>query len=66
MLRDENGQGDKDCQHEEQYGASDAAAPWRKIPRVVGAGHLQAKPNRSDCSRHLRRLPSCDVRPVEP
>jgi hypothetical protein len=43
MLRDQNGQGDKNCQHEEQNRASDAAAPWRKVPRVVGARHLQSK-----------------------
>jgi hypothetical protein len=43
MLRDEESQGDEDCQYEEQYGASDATAPWRKIPRVVGARHLQSK-----------------------
>jgi hypothetical protein len=43
MLRDQNGQGDKNCQHEEQDWASDAAAPWRKVPRVVGARHLQSR-----------------------
>ena len=43
MLRDENGHGDKNCQYEEQDGTSDAAAPWRKVPRVVGARHLQSK-----------------------
>jgi hypothetical protein len=43
MLRDQNGQGDKYCQHDEQDWASDAAAPWRKVPRVLGARHLQSK-----------------------
>ena len=43
MLRDQNGDGDENCQREEQNRASDAAAPWRKVPRVVGASHLQSK-----------------------
>jgi hypothetical protein len=41
MLRDENVHSDDDCQNEQQNRASDAAAPWRKVPRVVAAGHLQ-------------------------
>jgi hypothetical protein len=43
MLRNQNGDGDKDYQHEEQDRASDAAAPWRKVLRIVGARHLQSK-----------------------
>jgi hypothetical protein len=43
MLRDQNGHGDENYQHEEQYGAADAAAPWRKVPRIVGPRHLQSK-----------------------
>jgi hypothetical protein len=43
MLRDQNGDDDENCQREEQNRASDAAAPWRKVQRVVGARHLQSK-----------------------
>jgi hypothetical protein len=43
MLRDQNGDDDEDYQHEEQEGTSDAAASWRKVPRVVRARHLQSK-----------------------
>jgi hypothetical protein len=39
MLGDENGQGDKHCQHEQQYGGLGRTAPRRKVPRVVGARH---------------------------
>jgi hypothetical protein len=39
MLRDENGHGDEDCQYEEQYGASDATPPCRKVLRIVWIRH---------------------------
>jgi hypothetical protein len=39
LLRDENGHGDENRQHEQQYGAPDAAAPRSKFPRVVWTRH---------------------------
>jgi hypothetical protein len=40
MLRDQNGDDDEDYQHEEQERASDAAAPWREVPRVIGTNEI--------------------------
>jgi hypothetical protein len=47
MLRDEHGDRDQDGQREEQDGTPDAAAPWRKIPGIIGpAIYTQNKPSR--------------------
>jgi hypothetical protein len=43
MLRDEKADGDEDGKREDQSRRPDAAAPWVKIPRVIGVRHLSEK-----------------------
>jgi hypothetical protein len=48
MLRDENGHSDEDDEREKQRWCPDATAPWVKVPRIVGVGHLREKHRSAD------------------